>query len=68
MVYSFDNLKLTVFMGIKEICMKIDSNVETININQVFSISTLMGPSVNRKDLQALTLVGPTQNNSALDP
>ena len=30
--------------------------------------STLRGPSVNRKDLQALTLMGPTRNNLVLDP
>ena len=32
------------------------------------TISTLKGPSVNRKDLQALNLVGPTWNNPVLDP
>ena len=29
--------------------------------------STLRGQSVNRKDLQALTFVGPTHNNRVLD-
>ena len=29
---------------------------------------TLREPSENRKDLQALTLAGPTRNNPALDP
>ena len=31
-------------------------------------LATLRGPSVNRKDLQALTLVEPTRNKPALDP
>ena len=30
--------------------------------------STLREPSVNRKDLQALTLVGPTRKNPELTP
>ena len=29
---------------------------------------TLRGPSANRKDLQALILVGPTRDNWVLDP
>ena len=34
--------------------------------NSLFS--TLREPSVNRKDLRALTLVGPTSHNLELDP
>ena len=34
--------------------------------NKLFQ--TLREPTVNRKDLQALTLVGPTRNNPVLDP
>ena len=37
-------------------------------IKQVFFISTLREPSVNRKDLRALTLVGPTRDNPEPDP
>ena len=37
-------------------------------IKQVFFISTLREPSVNRKDLQALTLLGPTRDNPEPDP
>ena len=38
-------------------------------IQGLFSLfSTLREPSVNRKDLRALTLVGPTRDNPVLDP
>ena len=37
-------------------------------IQQVFFISTSREPSVNRKDLRALTLVGPTRDNLVIDP
>ena len=36
--------------------------------NKCYFFSTLRKPSVNRKDLRELTLVGPTRNNLALDP
>ena len=37
-------------------------------INQMFFISTLREPSVNRKDSWALTLVGPRKDNPEPDP
>ena len=37
-------------------------------IKQAYFIINLKGPSVNRKDLRALTLVGPTRNNQVLEP
>ena len=40
----------------------------TVKINQVFFIFNTRELSLNRKDLQASTLVGLTQENPALDP
>ena len=40
----------------------------TAKLNKCSLFSTLRGPSVNRKGLQALTLVGPTGDNPLLDP
>ena len=37
-------------------------------LKQVFFISTLREHSVNRKDLRALTLVGPPRDNLELEP
>ena len=36
--------------------------------HDIMFISTLREPSVNRKDLPALTLVGPTRDNPEPDP
>ena len=40
----------------------------TTKPNKRSLFQTLWEPSVNRKDLQALTLVRPTRNNLVLDP
>ena len=37
-------------------------------IKHLFLFSTLREPSVNRKDLLALTIVGPPRDNLELDP
>ena len=40
----------------------------TTKSSKCFLFSTFREPSVNRKDLQALTIVGPTSDNPVLDP
>ena len=44
------------------------SSLEEKKLNMCSLFQTLWELSVKRKDLQALTLVGPTQNNPVLDP
>ena len=45
-----------------------DVKSATTKSNKCSLFSTLREPSVSRKDLRALALVGPTRNNAVLDP
>ena len=58
-------LHITLLTFVEVLCISINSWV--LNIHR-YLFSTLKEPSVNRKYLQALTLVGPTRGNMVLNP